>query len=281
MRKKILKIALVGNTNAGKSTLLNSFTGETVSIVNKKINTTQDLIKGIINSNNIQIIFYDTPGINYLKNSQKEKRKFKINLWEGLERSDIILYIIDSSKFNIDYYNFDIQNLFKLKKKIIVVFNKTDLVKNDILLPIIDKIKSKQIHSFFNISAKFNRGVNHLFKNLIKFSKFGKWLYLNDEITDKDDTFIATECTRNAILKFLHKELPYNVIVKNILFKRLKNKNIKIKQMLMIKNSRYKKIILGKKGEKIKNIREHSQSQISKILNCKIHLYLEILKNDG
>ena len=79
MQQKLLKIALVGKTNAGKSTLLNKIIGETVSIINKKINTTQELIKGIINISNIQIIFYDTPGLNFLKHKDKLHKQIRIN----------------------------------------------------------------------------------------------------------------------------------------------------------------------------------------------------------
>ena len=87
---------------------------------------------------------------------------------------------------------------------------------------------------------------------------------------------MAREYTRNAILKFLHKEIPYNILIKNNSFKYLKNNDLKIKQLIQIYNYRYKPIILGKKGKVIKKIREQSQRDIQKIYNCKIHLYLQI-----
>ena len=89
---------------------------------------------------------------------------------------------------------------------------------------------------------------------------------------------MANECTRNAILKYLHKEIPYNIIVRNLLFKSLNNNDIKIKQSIDLTNSRYKSIILGKKGGTIKKIRECSQNEISNIMKSKIHLYLQVSK---
>ena len=279
MQQKLLRIALVGKTNAGKSTLLNKIIGETVSITNKKINTTQELIKGIINISKIQIIFYDTPGLKFLKHKDKSHKQIRINFWQAIDESDIILYILDSKYIYINELE---EHLNILNKKIVLVFNKIDLIKNDKLLPIIKQIdKSFKIQSFFNISAKYNLGINKLLDYLKKFSKESKWLFLEDQISDKDDIFITNECTRNAILTYLHKELPYNINIVNQYYKYLKNGDLKIKQKLIINNLRYRKIILGKKGEKIKKIREFSQNQISKILNCKTHLYLEVIRDNA
>ena len=165
-----------------------------------------------------------------------------------------------------------------IKKKPKKIF----LIEKDKLLPIIEQIdKSFKIKSFFNISAKYNLGINNLLDYLKKFSKESKWLFLEDQISNKDDIFITNECTRNAILTYLHKELPYNISIINQYYKHLKNGDLKIKQKLIINNLRYRKIILGKKGEKIKMIREFSQNQISKILNCKTHLYLEVIRDNA
>ena len=103
------------------------------------------------------------------------------------------------------------------------------------------------------------------------------WLYLENEISNKNDVFTTNECTRNALLTVLHKEIPYNLKINNMEFKYLKKGDLKIKQEIEIENPRYKKIILGKNGDKIKDIRIKSQMCISKILKCKTHLYLKII----
>jgi len=282
MKKKLIKVALVGKTNAGKSTLVNSFVGEKISIINKKINTTQDLILGILNIDTTQIIFYDTPGSNFLKTSHLLQKKNKTHIWSAIDQVNLILYIIDSSKYNYQNIESDINKISEVNKSIILVFNKIDLIENEKILFYINELKKiNYIESFFNISAKYNKGITNLSNYLRTKSITQEWLYKNDEITNKDDIFITNECTRNAILEFLHQEIPYNIKVRSLVFKYLKNHDLKIKQSIELQNERYKPIILGKKGNTIKRIRENSQNAIHKILNCKVHLYLQVnINND-
>ena len=282
MKKKLIKVALVGKTNAGKSTLVNSFVGEKISIINKKINTTQDLILGILNIDTTQIIFYDTPGSNFLKTSNLLQKKIKTHIWSAIDQVNLILYIIDSSKYNYQDIESDINKISEVNKSIIFVFNKIDLIENEKILFYINELKKINfIESFFNISAKYNKGITNLSNYLRTKSIPQEWLYKNDEITNKDDIFITNECTRNAILEFLHQEIPYNIKVRSLVFKYLKNHDLKIKQSIELQNERYKPIILGKKGNTIKRIRENSQNAIHKILNCKVHLYLQVnINND-
>ena len=282
MKKKLIKVALVGKTNAGKSTLVNSFVGEKISIINKKINTTQDLILGILNIDTTQIIFYDTPGSNFLKTSNLLQKKNKTHIWSAIDQVNLILYIIDSSKYNYQDIESDINKISEVNKSIILVFNKIDLIENEKILFYINELKKINfIESFFNISAKYNKGITNLSNYLRTKSITKEWLYKNDEITNKDDIFITNECTRNAILEFLHQEIPYNIKVRSLVFKYLKNHDLKIKQSIELQNERYKPIILGKKGNTIKRIRENSQNAIHKILNCKVHLYLQVnINND-
>ena len=278
MTSKILKIALVGRTNAGKSTLINRIVGEKISIQNKKINTTQVTVMGIKNTKETQLIFYDTPGSNFLKSLNKQSRNLKTNLWSGIDESDIIFYLIDSKTANVNFLFEQIDKLQEVKKKIIIIFNKIDLISNKQLLPLISNLnKSFQIDAFFTISAIQNIGIEDLFDYIEKYSYSSKWIFNDDEITNKDDIFIVGELLRESMLTYLHKEIPYNVNIETSNFKILKNNNIKIKQKIIINQKRYKKIILGKKGEMIKKIREDSQKKMSQILKEKIHLYLEIL----
>ena len=281
MNKKILKIALVGKTNAGKSTLINSFVGEQISIINKKINTTQESILGIKTFNETQIIFYDTPGSNFLKTNNVLQKTLKTNLWQAIDSVNIIVYMIDALKYKYEDILQDIEKIAEVKKPIFFIFNKIDLLENKKILPFIDQLKNiTLIKEFFLISAKNNIGIDPFVKFICKEAIESDWIYNNNEITNKDDIYITNECTRNAILEYLHQEIPYNISVINNNFKFLNNNQLKIKQIIQINNQRYKSIILGKKGSSIKKIRERSQSEIEKILNCKVHLYLQVMVND-
>jgi GTP-binding protein Era len=278
MKNKILKISIVGRTNAGKSTLINKIVGEKISIQNKKINTTQETVIGIKNIEDTQILFYDTPGSNFLKTLNNQSKKLKKNLWNGIEESDIVLYIIDSSSINMSFIYDQLDKINETKKKIFLAFNKIDLIANKKLLPIISEIDKKyKIDSFFTLSAKKNIGINDLLSNLIKYAYLSKWIYFEDEITDKDDKFILSELLRETMLNYLHKEIPYNIKILTSHYKTLNNSDIKIKQKIIINEKRYKKIILGKRGIMIKKIREDCQRKIKNLLGKKIHLYLELI----
>ena len=278
MKTKKLRISLVGRTNAGKSTLINRIVGEKISIQNKKINTTQDTIIGIRNIKESQLLFYDTPGSNFLKNLDSQSKKLKKNLWNGIDESDLILYLIDASSINTKFLFEQLEKINETKKKIIVAFNKTDLILNKKLLPIINKISNQfKVESFFTISAKKNIGIDDILKFLKKYTYPAKWEYLNDEITNKDDKFFLSELLRETLLTYLHKEIPYNISISTTNFKELSKSDIKIKQKILINEKRYKKIILGKKGSMIKKIREECQKKIKSVFKKKIHLYIELI----
>jgi len=282
MNSKLIKIALVGKTNAGKSTLINSLVGEQISIINKKINTTQEYIIGVKNIENIQLIFYDTPGSNFLKTSNILQKKLKTNIWHAIDSVNLIVYLIDVLKYNFNEIEKDILKISEVKKPIIFIFNKVDLLENKKILPFIkDLEKIKKIDSFFLISSKYNKGTDLFLNYLLPHAKSNQWLYKNDEITDKDDIYISNECTRNSILYFLHQEIPYNVKISNESFKFLNKNELKIKQIIYLNNKRYKPIILGKNGSAIKRIREKSQIDIHNILKIKVHLYIRVEIIDG
>ena len=279
MKKKLLKISIIGKTNAGKSTLINNLVGEIISITNKKINTTEDLIIGISNYKNIQLVFYDTPGLNNIKSIDKKNIKMKQNLWNGLNETDLILYLIDTTKYDFNEISSNIIKLREINKPIVIIFNKNDLIEKKSILPKINELNKKfNLKDFFSISAKKILGLDVLKEFLQNKSYQSQWIYEKNEITNKDDIFITNECTRDTILNLIHKEIPYNIKITNKLFKFLKNGDLKIKQNIEIENQRYKKIILGKNGDKIRDIRIKSQSNISKILKTKVHLYINIIK---
>ena len=199
-------------------------------------------------------------------------------MWNGIDESDLILYLIDASSINTKFLFEQLEKINETKKKIIVAFNKTDLILNKKLLPIISKISNQfKVESFFTISAKKNIGIDDILKFLKKYTYPSKWEYLKDEITNKDDKFFLSELLRETLLTYLHKEIPYNISIRTTNFKKLSKSDIKVKQKILINEKRYKKIILGKKGSMIKKIREECQKKIKSVFKKNIHLYIELI----
>jgi len=258
-------IALSGPTNSGKSTLLNCFANKKVSIVSKKIQTTNFNIEFSINYKNTQMIFIDTPGFykdnindNYLREAT-----------QGLERADIVIFLLDiNNKFrHLDKIK---NNLEKIKNKILV-FNKIDKVDND---EILEKIKTldfiNRFDEIFYISALKKKNTEKILnyiekKSLKETTKFTKRI-------SKEKFF--SEITREALLFYIHKEIPYKSLIVTDSIK--KGKYLTVNQTIIVKTEAHKKIILGKNGQMIKKIGIYSRSQLEKILKKKVNLFLKL-----
>ncbi len=262
---KTVFIALSGPTNSGKSTLLNCFANKKVSIVSKKIQTTNFNIEFSINYKNTQMIFIDTPGFykdrineNYLKEA-----------FQGLGRADIAIFMLDiNNRFrHLDKIK---NNLNKFKKKVLV-FNKIDKLNNEQILKkikVIDFLNS--FDEIFYISAlkkkNTNKILSYIEKNTIESTR-----KLTKKIT-KEKFF--SEITREALFNYVHKEIPYKVL---ILTDNIKSgKFITINQTIIVKTEAHKKIIIGKKGIMIKNIGIYSRLQLEKIMKKKVNLFIKI-----
>ena len=278
MKNKTISACLIGNTNSGKSTFLNLIVGENISIVNKKRNTTIDFVSGILNLNNIQIVFYDTPGLNNSKYIFSKNYKIKNNFWHSFELSKIILYFYDVSKKNLAINKDIIKETNNSDKILLIILNKIDLIKKNKLLPLINEIHKKYMTDIiFPISAKFNIGTESLLEYISSKASYGNWMYTKNEITNKSDEFISREITRNSLLRNLNCEIPYKLKVNNYKWKIVSKKEIVIYQEIIVNKKNYKKIIIGKSGKMVKKIREDSQKELKKIFNKIIHLYIKVI----
>ena len=275
MNKKILYICIIGAPNSGKSTLLNTIVNQKISIASYKPHTTRNNIKGIITKNNTQLIFIDTPG--YLKKAkyQIEKSITKQCLKE-IKNIDFICIVIDISKEHC--LKNPLINIIQIKsnKKIILIFNKIDLIKEKkILLHMAQIAKNKGFDNIFMISAINNKNVQSLLNYLLNNSFEENWYYKPNKFTNKTTKELAEDMTMEQIYKILKKEIPYNIKINTELWREEK-KHILIHQTIKIKKQNQKIIILGKKGCNIKKISIQSKKQIEILSNKKIHLYLFI-----
>jgi GTP-binding protein Era len=268
-------VTIVGRPNVGKSTLLNNLAGQKIAIVSSKPQTTRTAIKGIINTENAQIIFTDTPGIHKPQNKLGEKMSDIVN--DAISGVDIILYLIEASDKGIGTANeFILKKVKDLNCKTILVINKIDLVPKEHILELI-KIYSDE-HDFeaiIPISAKGNDGLEILLKKIVELLPEGPMYYDNEEITDQTERQIIEETIREKALKVLDEEIPHGIAVEVVTMNRREKKNLyDIEVTIYCEKKTHKGIIIGKDGEVLKIIGERAREDIEKMLQAKVNLQL-------
>jgi GTP-binding protein Era len=274
--KKCLTVALAGIPNAGKSTLMNNLVGEKISIVSPKVQTTRDLIRGILVENNSQIIFIDTPGIFTPKKARMLEKKIVKTAWTGIMDAEVVCLLIDVIDGLTHKVKVALDNLKKRDVKAILILNKVDLIHKPKLLELTKEITTyyPDFDKVFMISAKNGHGVNDLKNYLIEIAPKGEWIYPEDDITDVPMKFMASEITREKLFNALKEELPYSIDVVTENWEEFKNGDIKINQVIYVLKENQKNIIVGKRGERIKKINIEARQEISKLTERKVHLFL-------
>ena len=268
-------VAIVGRPNVGKSTLLNTLAGQKIAIVSNKPQTTRTAIKGIINREDAQIIFTDTPGIHKPKNKLGEKMAETID--ESMSDVDLILYLIEATDKGIGLANEFILNKVKEQKtKSILVINKVDLVQKENLLELIKSYSEK--HSFeaiIPISARKNDGVDTLLEKIVEVLPEGPAYYDTEEWTDQTERQIIEETIREKALRSLSDEVPHGIAVEVITMKKRENKDIyDIEATIYCEKKTHKGIIIGKDGAMLKRIGERARQDIEEMLGSKVNLQL-------
>ncbi len=268
-------ILLTGFPNAGKSTLLNNILNNKISIVSHKVQTTKEKISGVINLNNSQLIFTDTPGI--IQNRKYKIKSLARSIQDEEEKVDLNLFIYDLSKTIDKKLVSEIDTIIQNFKKNCLVLNKIDLVSKDRMLKYSEILNSKiNFSKTFMISAKKRKGLKFLLNNLIDEIPERHWKYNGKIKVTKSINYRISEITREKIFNLVNKEIPYLVKIKT----KIKNeeKIIKIYQEIFVNKDSQKSIIIGKNGEKIKMIGTRSRIDIEKILNKKVFLDLTVKK---
>lgn len=268
-------VSIIGRPNVGKSTFLNQILGTKVAIVTPKAQTTRNKIQGIYTTDNEQIIFVDTPGIHNAFNELGESMNNMA--FDAIEGMDLILFIVDAT---MPFGSLDeeiIEKLNNINTPKIVVFNKTDLVKNQEKF---DELISRysNLNSAFitKISAELRLGVDELLSKIIELLPIGPQYYPEDQLMDQPERFMVAEIIREKILMTTTQEVPHSVAVEIESFKNdLKNPNlININATIIVERQSQKKIIIGEKGSKIKQIGSMSRVDIAKFLGNKVYLEL-------
>ena len=278
-------VSIIGRTNVGKSTLINSLIGEKIAITANKSQTTRTVIKAIINNKNSQIIFTDTPGIH--KPKTKLGTTMNDNAWATIPEVDIILFIVEATSNGIG--KGDQMILEKLKesnKKAILVINKIDLIEKEKLLKLIDLYnKEYNFVATIPISATQNENTNKIITEIEKNLPEGPAYYDVEEYTDQTERQLVEELIREKALRLLDQEVPHGIYVeveKMKLRKTSKNQDIyDIEATIYVLRKSHKGIVIGKDGAMLKRIGTYSRQDMEKMLDTKVNLKLWVKIKEG
>ncbi len=268
-------VAIVGRPNVGKSTLLNTLAGQKIAIVSNKPQTTRTAIRGIINRENAQVIFTDTPGIHKPQNKLGEKMAETID--DAVEGVDLILYLIEATDKGIGLANEFILNKVKAQKaRAILVINKVDGVKKENILELIKLYSEKHnFEAIIPISALKNEGIDVLLDKIIELLPEGPAYYDTEEWTDQTERQIVEETIREKALRSLDDEVPHGIAVEVVSMKKRENKELyDIEATIYCEKRTHKGIIIGKNGAMLKKIGERAREDIEEMLQCKVNLQL-------
>ena len=275
-------VAIIGKPNVGKSTLLNRLAGQKIAIVSNKPQTTRTAIKGIINLENAQIIFTDTPGIHKPKNKLGEKMTETID--EATTDVDLMLYLIEATDKGIGTANeFILKKIRDSKAKAILAINKVDLVKKENLLGLIDAYsKAFDFEAIIPISAREDDGIEILLDKIVEVLPEGPVYYPQDEWTDQTERQIIEETIREKALKSLDEEIPHGIAVEVESMKKRDNKELyDIEATIYCEKKSHKGIVIGKDGAVLKVIGERAREDIERMLDCKVNLQLWVKVKEG
>ncbi|KQR70852.1 GTPase Era [Rhizobium sp. Leaf384] len=266
-------VAMIGATNAGKSTLVNRLVGAKVSIVSHKVQTTRAIVRGIAIHDRAQIVFMDTPGI--FKPRRRLDRAMVTTAWGGAKDADFIMLLIDSERGLKGDAQMILEGLKEVHQPKILVLNKIDQVSREDLLQLASA--ANEVVSFertFMISALTGSGCDDVMDYLADALPEGPWYYPEDQISDLPMRQLAAEITREKLFLRLHQELPYSSHVETESWEEKKDGSVRIEQVIYVERDSQKKIALGRNGEAIKAISMASRKELSGILDQPVHLFL-------
>ena len=266
-------VNIVGNPNVGKSTLMNALVGERISIITSKAQTTRHRILGIVNGDDFQIVYSDTPGVlkpNY--RLQESMRKFSNS---ALTDADVLLYVtdvIDSNEKNADF----IEKVKENPAYLILIINKIDLINQEKLEALVDKWKQLLPRAeIFPISALEKFNVTPLFNRIKELLPESPPFFDKDQLTDKPARFFVNEIIREKILLYYDKEIPYAVEVVVEQFQE-EDKLIRINAVINVERDSQKGIIIGHGGKSLKKVGTDARKDLEAFFEKKVFLELYV-----
>ncbi|MGR3717243.1 MAG: GTPase Era [Thermohalobaculum sp.] len=276
-------VAVIGEPNVGKSTLVNTMVGTKVSIVTHKVQTTRRRIRGIAIEGPAQIIFVDTPGL--FQPRRRLDRAMVASAWAGAEDADIVVLMVEAQRGvteGVEAILAGLDGHLRGGKPVALAINKIDRVRRDRLLALAaDLNQRRDFAGTFMISAEKGHGVADLRRWLAESLPTGPWHYPEDQIADLPLRMIAAELTREKLTLRLHQELPYQMTVETESWEEKKDGSVRIAQIVYVARDGHKGIVLGHKGETIRQIGVEARAEIGKLLGRPVHLFLTIKVRPG
>ena len=275
-------VALIGEPNAGKSTLLNRMVGAKVSIVTHKVQTTRTRIRGIAMEGESQIVFVDTPGL--FRPRRRLDRAMVAAAWGGAADADVIVLLVEAHRGVTEGVAAILDSLGERAAgaRVALAINKIDRVEAPVLLGLSEDLNAR--HDFvrtFMISAEKGYGVEDLRRWLAEEMPEGPWLYPEDQIADLPLRMIAAEMTREKLTLRLHQELPYELTVETEAWEERDDGSARIDQVIYVARDGHKGIVLGRKGETVKAVGQAARAEIEAFLERRVHLFLTVKVRPG
>ncbi|UWR33343.1 GTPase Era [Sulfitobacter sp. W027] len=270
-------VALIGEPNAGKSTLLNRMVGAKVSIVTHKVQTTRARIRGVAMEGQTQLVFVDTPGL--FQPRRRLDRAMVAAAWGGAADADVIVLLIEAHRGMTEGVERILEELGNIAKgrRVALAINKIDRVEAPVLLGLAEKMNARfDFNETFMISAERGHGIDTLREWLAGEVPEGPWLYPEDQIADLPMRNIAAEITREKLTLRLHQELPYQLTVETENWEERKDGSARIDQLVYVIRDGHKGIVLGNKGETIKAVGKAAREELEEFLGRKVHLFLQV-----
>ena len=271
-------VALIGEPNAGKSTLLNRMVGAKVSIVTHKVQTTRARIRGIAMEGEAQIVFVDTPGL--FRPRRRLDRAMVKAAWGGAADADIVVLLIEAHRGLTEGVRAILDRVaaeLPRGKPVALAINKIDRVKAEALLKLTEEMNAAYpFAKTFMISAERGHGVGDLKAWLGAELPEGTWFYPEDQIADLPLRMIAAEVTREKLTLRLHEELPYQLTVETERWEEKTDGSARIDQVVYVARAGHKGIVLGHKGETIKAVGQAARAELMEFLDRPVHLFLQV-----
>ena len=273
-------VAVIGATNAGKSTLVNRLVGTKVTIVSHKVQTTRMPIRGIAVEGASQLVFVDTPGI--FKPRRRLDRAMVKAAWGGAGEADIVVLLFDAQRGVDDETRALVARLADVGAPACLALNKIDAIDKKRLLNLAQEINAHgRFQQTFMLSALKGAGVDDLKRYLALAVPQGLWHYPADDVTDAPMRILASEITREKIYARLHEELPYATTVETTSWKEMGKKGVRIEQTIFVERDSQKSIVLGEGGRAIKQISTESRAELTEIVGRPVHLFLFVKVREG